>query len=314
MRRIPLSVVIVTWNRVDETMRCLASLFAGEFVPEECWVIDNASSDDTVARVAREFPQVRLVGNAHNVGHAKGAVQGFARCEQDHVLLLDNDTELEPGALEALWRFARLHPEFGVVSPRLFNTDGSIQPVARSLPKAASALFGRQSVLTRWFPGNRFSRRYLRLDELRATEPFEVESVSAAAMLFKRSLLRDVAGWDPGYRGYWVDTDWCCRLRKAGVRLACVPASRIVHHEQNAGWKKKRPDRIWMFHAGALRYYRLHATRGVLDPRLWFAALGLGARAAVLIGINSLRRDHAEPTAKQSPRAAPAVSVEGRRR
>ena len=81
------------------------------------------------------------------------------------------------------------HPGVSVAAPRMLNGDGSIQPTARNFPNALNGVFGRQSVLTRWFPNNPISRRYLRSDGLLQSEPYEVEWVSAACMIFPAALV-----------------------------------------------------------------------------------------------------------------------------
>ena len=159
-------------------------------------------------------------------------------------MLLDSDTELDRDCLGHLVGFLASRPDIDLVAPRTLNTDGTVQESARNLPGPMAALFGRQSTLTRWFPGNPMSRRYLARQHLDAAGPFEVQQVGGACMAFRRSLLAEVGTWDERYRGYWVDTDWCCRLGAAGRRIACLPSARLVHHESNARGKRKdgEPD------------------------------------------------------------------------
>jgi GT2 family glycosyltransferase len=114
-------------------------------------------------------------------------------------------------------------------------------------------------------------------DRLAADEPYEVEQIASACMLFRRELFDEVGPWDEGYFGYWVDTDWCFRIRKAGWKVYCVPTALVIHHEQNHRGKKKSPRRIWMFHYGAYRFYKKNMTWGVFDPRAVFAVVALGA-------------------------------------
>jgi len=182
--------------------------------------------------------------------------------------------------------FMRQRADVGVAAPRTFNTDGTIQETARNFPSVMSAFFGRQTLLTRLFPGNRFSRRYLQKDRLGEVEPFQVQQVSGACMIFRRAIVAEVGPWDEAYFGYWVDTDWCLRLAGTGKKVFCVPAARVVHHESNQRGKRKSPTRIWLFHRGAHRLYRKHYTRGWLDPRAWAAGVALAVRAAGLMLVN----------------------------
>jgi GT2 family glycosyltransferase len=206
------------------------------------------------------------------------------------ILLLDSDTEVRPGCIGHMMAFLRASPAVDMVTPRTFNTDGSIQQTARNFPSALSGLFGRQSTLTRWFPGNPISRRYLAQQFLDATEPFPVQQISGACMLFRCGLLRDVGAWDERYFGYWVDTDWCYALHAAGRRIVCLPQAQIVHHENNARGKRKTASRIWMFHYGAYLLYTRWRTFGYWDPRSILAGLALLVRTGLMITQNSLPR------------------------
>lgn len=296
-----LSIVVVTWNGWRDTQLLLASLRRADLPPHELVVVDNASSDGTPGLLRAAWPEVRLTCNSENRGHAAGVNQAVSLARGDLVLLLDSDTEVSPDAVRRLVEHLQSDPVIGVAAPRTFNTDGSVQQTARSLPSAMSGLFGRRSLLTRWWPGNPFSRRYLMSDHLLDSQPHLVEQVSAACMLFRRGLFMSVGPWDLGYRGYWVDTDWCARVRRAGVGIVCVPASRIVHHEQNRPGRRVAPARIWMFHLGAWRFYRLHRCAGWADPRVWLAGALLALRGLVQLGLNVWRREDGLPVPGPQP-------------
>jgi GT2 family glycosyltransferase len=274
-------------------------------------VIDNASADQSVDNLRRWFPGVQVYANPTNIGHARAVNQGFTLVKGDYVLLLDADTELEAGAVDILLRFLADRPDVSMVAPRIYNTDGSVQETARNFPSVMSGLFGRHSLLTRLFPNNRFSRRYLLRDRLGATEPFQVEQVSAACMLFRRSLIDEAGPWDPGYEGYWVDTDWCMRLQRLDKKIYCVPKVRVVHRESNQPGKQKSLSRIWMFHRGAYRLYRKNFTWGVLDPRALFALVALSTRAALLAVQEGLRFHACPERVPEMPidRAAPGQEM-----
>lgn len=283
-----LSIVIVSWNEWPKLELCLTSIYDNTSCDIEVLVVDNGSADRTPELVRQHFPKVDLHCNIRNQGASKALNVGFARARGEFVLKLDADTELLPGCLDRLLDFLRRHPEVDVVGPRTLNTDGTIQETARGFPGALSGIFGRQSTLTRWFPNNPISRRYLARDFLKATEPFEVDQVGGAFMLFRRRILTEIGYLDEGYYHYWDDTDWCFRMRAAGRRLFCVPAARAYHHEGNARGKRKRPKRIWMFHYNAYRFYTRWRTLGYWDPRSIFAGIALLARALLLMSYHMM--------------------------
>jgi len=298
-----LSVVIVSWNDWPKLQQCLGSIRASQSLPStEILVVDNASSDGTPAQVRAQFPDVELHCNASNIGHTKAVNQAFDSARGEFILLLDSDTELREDCVSRLLEFLRQSPDVDLVAPRTFNTDGTIQETARNFPSALGGLFGRQSALTRWFPNNPISRRYLARQFLDAVEPFEVQQVSGACMFFRRRLLSDVGAWDERYFGYWVDTDWCHSLRAAGHRIFCVPAAHLVHHENNARGKRKSPSRIWMFHYGAYQLYTRWRTLGYWDPRSIVAGMALLARALLMMaqnGLPQLRQQEPESFARR---------------
>lgn len=279
--------MLVSWNGWQDTQRCLESVVSSALPAHEILLVDNASHDGTPDKAERLFPVVRVTRNATNLGHTRAVNQGIALAQGAYVLLLDSDTELPPDSISVLLAFLEARPDVGIVAPRTYNTDGTVQQSARRFPGALNGLFGRQSVLTRWFPRNRFSRRYLQSDELTNTAPYEVEQVSGACMLFRRSLCDAVGPWDEAYFAYWVDTDWCYKVRKLGWKLFCVPQATVVHHEQNRAGRKKSVRRIWMFHYGAYRFYRVSRTMGVLDPRAIGAFFALGARGLFQLAQNA---------------------------
>jgi GT2 family glycosyltransferase len=285
-----LSIVIVSWNAWAKLEKCLTSIYRNALPTVEVLVIDNASSDDTPARLRAQFEGVDLHCNTRNVGHSKAINYGFGCARGEFILLLDQYTELIDDCINRMLDFLRHHPEADLAAPRIFNTDGTIQESARAFPSALSGLFGRRSVLTRWFPNNPISRRYLARQFLDAAEPFQIESVSVASMLFRRSVLSQAGFWDDRYFAYWNDIDWCYRLRAAGKRIFCVPAAEVVHHETSASDKGKRPSRIWRFHYNAHRLYTRWQTLGYWDPRSVLAGVALFTRAGLLIVYHILKR------------------------
>ena len=285
-----LTIIIASWNGWSRLRTCLASIYGGRLPAAiGVLVVDNASQDGTQQKISLEFPQVRLHQNAANLGHTAAINQGFALADSDYIFVLDDDTELGPDCLAKLMEFMETHREVGLVGPRTFNTDGSVQESARNFPGILSGLFGRQSFLTRVFPHNRFASRYLARGFLDATAPFQCAQIGGAAMFLRRSVLATVGPWDKRYAGYWVDTDWCQTMRQKGEKIYCVPAARLAHHESNARGKRKDARRVWIFHHGAYQYYSKWHTWGWWDPRSIVAGGLLSMRAGGQIVVNRLR-------------------------
>lgn len=286
-----LSILIVTWNSWNDLERCLKSIYAMDYPIYEVIVIDNGSIDNTANKVKQHFPSVKLTENATNLGLPPAVNQGLKLAQGEYVMLMDVDTEIAPGSATILVNFMQQHPDVSLVAPRIYTPEGNIEQSARNLPSISSGLFGRQSFLTRLFPNNPFTRRYLMPQNLHNTQPFQVEQVSAACMFMRQTLLAEVGPMDEAYRCYWIDSDWCAQLKAAGKKIYCIPEASIVHHENNRAHKKKSPWRIWHFHTGAFRLYRKRYTFGALDPRTLFAASALFTRAVIHLGLNSMKSD-----------------------
>jgi N-acetylglucosaminyl-diphospho-decaprenol L-rhamnosyltransferase len=281
-----LSVVIATYNSLPFIGRCLNAIRANSDRVPEIVVVDNGSCDGSAEYVQEKFPEVRLVLNRSNYGHTVAVNQGLSRASREYVLVMDADTILQNGVLEELLHFLEQRPDVAIVAPMILNGDGTLQPSARNFPRPLNGLFGRQSLLTRWFPRNPISRRYLGPETISlGSSSFAVEFVSSACMMFSRRLVHQIGPWDEEFAGYWVDGDWCKRAASAGL-IYCLPQVSAIHYEQNRKGVKKGSARIRGFHQGAYIFYRKHFTAGPLDPRAIAAAVLLSIRAALLITID----------------------------
>ena len=125
-----LSIIIVNWNTSDLLCACIRSIALEHHPDWEMIVVDNASSDGSQDRVAATFPFVHLICNECNLGFAAANNQGIRSSRGDFVLLLNSDTEVQPGAIETLLSFMIANPGVGVVGPRLLQPDGTAQPFA----------------------------------------------------------------------------------------------------------------------------------------------------------------------------------------
>ncbi|MHB9034409.1 MAG: glycosyltransferase, partial [Anaerolineae bacterium] len=130
---VELCIIIVSWNVADLLMDCLRSIALGG-IPEDdlrIVVVDNASSDDSVARLSSGFPKVDVVQNPSNLGFTRANNQALRSCVEPYILLLNPDTIVQPGALHIMLEFMRTHEHVGVIGPHLVYGDGRPQPSRR---------------------------------------------------------------------------------------------------------------------------------------------------------------------------------------
>ena len=282
---IDVDVVIVGYRSRDLVMACLDSLpAAADGAVVSVTVVDNGSGDGTVEAVRGRRDGTRVIDMGDNTGYAVANNAGMARGTGRYVMVLNPDTVVRPGALRTLVEFADRHRGAGVIAPRLLNADGTPQLTARAFPTIAAGLFGRRSLLTRWFPNNRWSRAFLAEQEhLEDGRPFEVDWVSGAAMLVPRTVHAETAGFDEDFFLFWEDADWCRRIKNAGYSVWCVPTAIVVHDEGGTRDHRWSARVIRAFHRGAYRYWTKHHAPQWWHPLRWLAAVLLAARAAVLI-------------------------------
>ena len=259
-----LAVIIVSYNTRDLLRQALASVAASARVSGldgddvTIVVVDNASADGSAAMVAGEFPDVRLIAAAENLGFTRAnnlalAELGFAvspavDCPSDrpdYVLLLNPDAELVDDALGRMVRFLDAHPAVGACGPRLEYGDGSFQHGAFAFPglgQVALDLFpaGRASGRTRalW----RRRQRPLSVVAWEGETPFEVDFVLGAAMMMRGAAIERIGGLDEGFFMYCEEMDWCLRLAQAGIgRLRRAGRAGDAPRRRKAAGRRRGP-------------------------------------------------------------------------
>ncbi len=214
------TVIIVNWNGEKVLERCLVALMAQTIKPHEIILVDNASSDSSIA-IAQRFPSVRLLSLNRNTGFAEGnnlAIKAAAD-ESDWVALINPDAFPEPRWLEALLQAVESHPEFDVFGSTLIKEDN---------PKVLDGAGDAYHVSGRvWRIGDGA------LVSTFAEREREIFSPCAAAALYRRSALHKIGGFDEDYFCYVEDVDLGFRLRLAGHRCLYVPQS-IAYHVGSA--------------------------------------------------------------------------------
>jgi GT2 family glycosyltransferase len=280
---IVVSIIIATYNACRLLGDCLSSIAEnppGE--PYEVIVVDDASADGTSDMVRARFPEVRLLRNDTNRHYAFSNNRALDCARGEYLLLLNNDTIVLPHALDRMVAFLRANPEAGAVGCRLLNEDGSIQWSVKSLPNPGSALFGARSIITRLFPGNRFSRRHLLHLNLGRdpTMPFTAGYVSSAAVMIPRHVIEKVGKLDRRL-SYHVDADYCKRIADAGYKSYYLPTATIIHLDHKGGTMvslRRRFRSLIEFHVGSYIYYRKHIQKSPWTPMHGVVVLGLLAR------------------------------------
>ena len=282
-----LSVAIVNYNKGPLLLACLDSIYkTADDLKVEVIVVDNGSSDGTAKVLPTPYPKSHLILNSANLGFAKATNQALVAARGSFILLLNPDTVLMEGALQTMVRYLEANPEIGAVGPQMVGPDGIIQLSCRSFPGYSTALFGHYSLLTRWFPQNPFSRRYLLSDwDHKAVR--EVDWVSGACLMTHRDVLERIGLLDEQFFLFNEDVDWCKRIRDAGWKVVYLPEARVVHYIGAS--KDKIPSALVIArHRGMIHYYQKHLRRGPVWDQL--VMLFVWVRCGVHLFLNALRR------------------------
>jgi GT2 family glycosyltransferase len=263
-------VIIVNWNTKDLLCQCIDSLAQRvKNIDTEILVVDNGSTDGSVAAVREKFPGVRLIENSMNLGFAKANNHALSISKGRYLLLLNPDTQVKDEAIPQMLSFMNAHAEAGVVGAQLLNADGSKQNSIANFPSLATELLNK-SLLRRLFP-DKFPGK-----ERDYPGPVEVDSVIGACMLVRRETVEQVGPLDEEYFLFLEETDWCYRMKKAGWKVYHIPQTEVLHFQGKSAEAEKAKARIEYYRS---RYHYFRKNKG----RLQFSVLFVGLMIKLLI-------------------------------
>jgi N-acetylglucosaminyl-diphospho-decaprenol L-rhamnosyltransferase len=284
-----LEVVIVSHGAEALLRRCLLSLRAHPASGEtRVTVVDSGSADGTPEMVAREFPEARLL-RRENIGFSAANNVALRDSPAAAVLLLNPDTEVHAGALDAGLARLRSEPRIGMVGIKLVTESGELDHACkRSFPTPLSALAHFTGI-------GRGDGADGRLSQYRAThlgddDPGEVDAVNGAFMLCRAEAVREVGLLDEGYWLYMEDLDWCHRFWEAGWKVFYEPAGVALHVKGGSSAGRRRPKQEIAFHRGMGRFYRRFDApehKPLLNAAVY---AGVGAKLATSLAITAVRR------------------------
>jgi GT2 family glycosyltransferase len=256
MPMIDLTIIIVSWNCREYLSLCLQSLHGH---PPTCTykivVIDNASTDGVVEYIREQYPSVSIIQNTVNEGFAAANNLALKQFKSSYYLLLNPDTEVYPGSLQALVEYADQNKQVWALGPAIVNGDGTPQRTGVRFPSNWN-IFVETFFLDRLFPQTKLfgSHRELYKDY---SLPRQVDYVQGSCLLISQKALEEVGLLDESFFMFFEETDWCYRVHKAGREIHLVPGSMIKHYGggETAHYDERK---VQMYHRSLLRYYKKH--------------------------------------------------------
>ncbi len=269
-----LSVVFLNYNTRDLTRQALNSvLAAAEGLEVEIFVVDNASVDGSADMVAEEFPQVKLICNAANVGFAAGNNVALRQVIGEYALLINTDTIVRRDALRTMVEFLDAHPEAGACGCKILDPDGTLQLDSRRGFPTPLAAFCKMSGLSRFFPKHPLIAHY-HMTYLDPEQTAEVEVLSGSCMMVRKAAMDQVGLLDEDYFMYGEDIDWCYRFHQAGWKIYYVPTTSIIHFRGESG--RGVPLRILYRKSRAMSIFvNKHMVRRFRFFPLWLLQVGI---------------------------------------
>ena len=265
-----LSVIIVNWNTRNLLCQCVDSLTQTlKKIDTEIFVVDNGSTDGSVAAVREKFAEVKLIENPVNLGFAKANNQVLAISKGRYLLLLNPDTQVKDEAIFQMLSFMNNRPEAGLVGAQLLNSNGSKQNSIANFPSLATELLNKN--LLRWLFPERFPGK-----EKDYRDPIEVDSVIGACMMVRRGAIEQVGLLDEEFFLFLEETDWCYRIKKAGWKIFHLPQAEVFHFQGKSADAHKEKAKVEYYRS---RYHFFRKNRGRLQ---WtFLYIGLMIKLAV---------------------------------
>lgn len=271
------AIIVLCWNGKEDTIECLKSLKSVNYPRYQTIVVDNGSMDGTAAAVRLGFPEVEVIQTGENLGFAAGNNVGIRYALDkgaDAVLLLNNDTTIDPNFLRILVESLYRERDIGAVNPTIYYY---------SHPAVVWSAGGTLD----WQTGVAYQRHINELDLGQFRSEEEVDYGVGAALLIRREAIEAAGQLDPSFFLYYEETEWCCRARDAGYKTLYIPAAKIWH-KVSQSMNNRNATQLYYFCRNRLLFLN---KRGVKPSRLLRIALSDFGRMAAAKAVRGERKE-----------------------
>jgi len=234
------SVIVVNFNSGDYLLYSLRSIKLNLDENSEVIVVDNNSTDNSINKAKKIFPEFKYIESKKNLGYGGGCNLGAKHAKGDILIFSNADVIITKGTFEKIKNYLEKDNKIGILGPRFEYPDGSYQPSCRRYPRFKYLLFGRKSIGSSIFKNNPITREFLYLDLENEKNPVEVEGIVGAFIIIKKHIFEEIGGFDERFFLFAEDIDLCLRVKEKGYKILHTPDIRIIH-----------------FHGGSRRYLGL---------------------------------------------------------
>lgn len=258
-----LSCIIVNYNNSESLNDCLDSIYqTTQKIDFEVIIVDNSENDPGLPSLKGDYPQALFIDNHTNVGFSKANNQAAKIARGDVLFFLNPDTILADQAVHLMFKHICSYTEIGALGPKIMNADGSLQYSCRQYPTLWTGLFNRYSILSRLFPNNRFTSRYL-MSDFDHNETCPVDWLSGCCLMIPKNVFEAVNGFDENYFLFNEDVDLCRMIHQAGKEVIYFPEATIIHQVSTSN-KKTTAKVIIQRHLGMMHYFKKHHSDNLL--------------------------------------------------
>ena len=264
-----LSVVIVNYNVKHFIEQCLFSVLkASENMNCEIFVVDNNSVDGSVTLIKDKFPQINLIVNKTNTGFSVANNQAIKLAKGEYVLLLNPDTVVQEDTFTKSIAFMDAHPEAGGLGVKMLDGQGNFAPESKRGLPTPSVAFYKMFGFSRFFPKSKKFGKY-HLSFLPENQINEIDVISGAFMLMRKSVLDTIGLLDETFFMYGEDIDLSYRIKKAGYKNYYFPQTQIIHYKGEST-KRSSLNYVIIFYKAMAIFSKKHFSG---SNAFWFNAL-----------------------------------------
>jgi N-acetylglucosaminyl-diphospho-decaprenol L-rhamnosyltransferase len=230
------AVIIVNYNGGAMLEDCVRSAMRERLPASQIIVVDNGSRDGSIENLERSIDGLTVIRNNCNAGFARAVNQGIKHTSAEFTLLLNNDAQLEPGALQAFAQGFDSLPNLAIAGGQLHYPDGRLQSAFAPLPSVVEEIL--PLTLLKLISRQRFRRKSLQ------ENPIAVECVLGACLCVRNSFLSRLGLLDEDYFFFFEEIEWCQRAWRLGAEVYYLPAARAIHGGGQTANRFRGPSRV----------------------------------------------------------------------